>query len=427
MCGSSVSWVGLAGLTLCLLCCTGCRGQAQPPPPPPNPATYPGPLPRVDARVLAANSQFAFKLFGQLRQGRAADNLFISPTSVALALAMTYNGAAGDTREAMARALGLQGLDLATVNRAAHDLMAWLQVSDPEIKLKIANALWCQRDVRFRRDFLRVSRDSYEAEVQNLDFASSDAAATINAWVKDKTEGKIPEIIAGADLQNAAMVLVNAVYFLGRWSDVFGKASTQDAPFTLADGWKKTVRMMGRSGQYPYLQGDGFQAITMPYGKRRLGMTIILPAKGLSLEEFCARLTPERWDEWMQAMLKQQGTIRLPRFRLEYEVKLNEALKALGMEVAFDRDRADFSGMCQETRLWIGSVKHKTYVDVNEEGTEAAAATSVAMLASMPPPPPPIAPFEMVVDRPFLCAIRDDRTGTLLFLGAIMDPKAGPE
>jgi len=375
----------------------------------------------AEKSLASAQNGFGFKLFSQLTAGEGSENVFISPTSVAFALAMTWNGAAGETREAMSRALELQEMSLDDVNRASLALKNALQQADPAVQLHIANSLWAKKGLDFKPDFLDRNRQFFKAEVAALNFADPGAAATINDWVGRNTAGKIQKIIDRID-SNSILFLINAIYFKGRWTAEFKKELTTQRPFTPATGNGIQVPMMTQSGSYQYYQTPDFQAISLPYGNRRWNMRIFLPSPGRSLSQFLKSLTASNWDTWMHSFRKRDGDISLPRFRIEYEKGLNDALKALGMESAFDRTRADFSGMIQTSeRAYINEVKHKTFVEVNEEGTEAAAATSVGVQVTSVQVPQER--FRMVVDRPFFCAIRDDQTGAVLFLGAINNPK----
>ena len=254
-----------------------------------------------------------------------------------------------------------------------------------------------------------------------LNFADPGSVATINDWVGRNTAGKIPKIIDRIDA-NDILFLINAIYFKGKWTAQFKKELTKQQPFTPADRNKIQVPMMTQSGSYQYYETPDFQAISLPYGNRRWNLRIFLPSAGRTLPQFLKSLTAANWDTWMRSFHKRDGDISLPRFRIEYEKELNNALKALGMEVAFDRSRADFSAMLQTSeRAYIKQVKHKTFVEVNEEGTEAAAATSVGVQVTSVEVP--MQKFRMVVDRPFFCAIRDEQTGAVLFLGAINNVK----
>jgi len=378
--------------------------------------------PTTPEKTLAsAQTGFGFKLFSSLTGEEPADNVFISPASVAFALAMTWNGAAGETREAMSRALELKGMDLDQVNQASLALKNALQQADPTVQLHIANSLWAKKGLEFKPDFMDRNRRFFNAEVAALNFGDPRSPATINDWVGRNTAGKITKIIERID-SNSILFLVNAIYFKGRWTAEFKKELTTERPFTPATGGPVQVPMMTQSGSFQYYESPEFQAISLPYGNRRWNMRIFLPSPGRTLPQFLKSLTPSNWDIWMRSFKKRDGDISLPRYRVEYEKTLNDPLKSLGMDVAFDRSRADFSGMIETSeRAYINQVKHKTFVEVNEEGTEAAAATSVGV--SVTSFEPPRERFRMVVDRPFFCAIRDDQTGTILFLGAINNPK----
>ena len=374
-----------------------------------------------DIALIAATTRFAFKLYSQVVGQNRDVNVFLSPASVALALAMAYNGAVGETRQAIAAALELGELDPEEVNHAAGAVLQELEHLDPRARLAIANSLWVNQDVILEPAFVERNREVYRAELAGLNFADPRSVAVINAWVREHTHGKIERIIEQIDA-SAILFLINAIYFKGDWTWQFDRKQTRDAPFTLLDGRQKLHPMMRQSGSYPYYEGDGFQAISLPYGAGRLSMYIFLPAPRSSLDALNRHLGSTRWNTWMRRFRKTEGSIALPRFKLEYEVTLNEALKALGMGVAFDPRRADFSAMCAHTaqKVYLNEVRHKTFVEVNEEGTEAAAVTSAGMvLAAFTPS----RSFHMVVDRPFFCAIRDNQTGLILFMGAIVEPQ----
>jgi len=334
----------------------------------------------VDPRLVSANTRFGFKLYTELlKQQDAGQNIFISPSSITMALAMTYNGADGRTREAMAKVLELKGLTLEEVNQANAQLRAVLETSDPKVQLTIANSLWGRQGIAFKPEFLKRNTEFYGAEVKALDFGDPRAPDVINAWVSRKTQSKIKKVVDKIK-RDVILFLINAIYFKGRWAVEFDKTKTKNGTFTLLDGRQKQHPMMTQSGEYRYYQGKGFQAVSLPYGDERVSMYIFLPDRELSLEAFHKSLSAENWDAWMSRFRTQEGTITLPRFKLEYEKNLNDSLKALGLEVAFDQFGADFSGMCQiPPNVYISKVKHKTFIEVNEEGTEAAAVTSVEM------------------------------------------------
>lgn len=373
-------------------------------------------------KLIAANTKFGFKIFAELLKEGVDQNIFISPSSIAFALAMVYNGAAGETKEAMARALEVGEMPLEEVNHANSILKEILEKADPEVQLDIANSLWGREGISFKPDFIRRNKEFYGAEVAALDFGSPEAVSIINDWVQDNTNGKIDKIVDNIN-PLTILFLINAIYFKGKWSEEFDPEETEEDIFYLLEGSRKKVPMMYQSDDYRYYRGERFQAVSLPYGEKRISMYIFLPDRDYSLEEFYEQLNAENWKSWMSQFSFKEGEICLPRFKLEYEVTLNDALKALGMGVAFDPIAANFEGMCeilQGINFYISKVKHKTFVEVNEEGTEAAAATSVEMVMLAVRPEQP---FSMVVDRPFFFAIRDNKTGTLLFMGSIVDPQ----
>jgi serine protease inhibitor len=375
----------------------------------------------MEHQLVAANAQFAFKLFAELTKSNIEQNVFISPTSVALALAMVYNGARGETARAIARTLELGEIDLDAFNRANAALIESLRAFDPHVTLAIANSLWAQQGITFAPDFLNRNQEFYRAEIATLDFGDTQAAATINEWVKRNTSGKIEKMIDQID-RSAIMFLLNAIYFKGRWAKPFDPRRSREMPFTLLGGQQKQLPMMAQTGKFDYYAIQGFQAISLPYGAGRASMYIFLPEQRSSLRAFRRELSHKSWGAWLRHFRQAEGTIVLPRFKLAYEATLNDALKTQGMGIAFDARRADFSGMIADRKPSpnIDEVKHKTFVEVNEEGTEAAAVTSIGMVRLAMAPQ---RNFSMIVDRPFFCAIRDNQTGALLFMGAIIDPE----
>ncbi|MFN6518920.1 MAG: serpin family protein [Nostoc sp. CreGUA01] len=374
---------------------------------------------KTDTKIVESNNKFGFKLFSEVHKNEGGEkNLFISPSSVAIALAMTYNGASGSTQQAMAKTLELQGMNLSEINSAyAAVLKQLLDNPDAKVQFKIANSLWANQDVKFQSDFLKRTEDFYQAKVSNLNFQDATASNTINNWVKDNTGGKIDKIVEKIE-PNQVLFLINAIYFKGNWTNEFDKNQTAEHPFYITSGRKKQHPMMSQEGSYRYYENEQFQAVSLPYGKDgKVSFYIFLPKENSNLKAFSQNLNAENWEKWMTQFNKQKGLIRLPRFQTEYDVTLNNALKALGMEEAFS-DKANFSGMGKN--FAISQVKHKTFVEVNEEGTEAAAATSVGVVATSLRQEPE--PFRMIVDRPFFCAIRDNKTGSILFMGSIVEP-----
>jgi serpin B len=387
----------------------------------PTPLTeLPRALSSAERAAVDANNHFAFSLLREVSGAEKRENVFLSPTSASLVLAMAMNGAAGETYAAMRDALGLERADTARINDAYRGLVGLLRGLDPAVTMRIANSVWYRQGFAFEPSFLETARRYYDAEVAGLDFSNPSALRTINAWVDSATNGRIEEIVERISPDDV-MFLINAVYFKGTWVQAFDPKLTRNAPFTLANGNSIEVPVMHREGaRIRHGSGEGFEVGELPYGRGAYAMTIVLPAEGQDIDAFVARLTPERWAEITATLQDATIDVALPKFRLEYERELNDALKALGMTPAFAPDRADFSRMAKSAprKLYISAVKQKSYVDVDEQGTEAAAATSVGIRVTS------LAP-SFRVDRPFVVAIRERLSGTILFLGKVTDPRAG--
>jgi len=378
------------------------------------------PAPGQTADVSTPVNDFGFRLLRTLTDG-SGRNVIVSPLSVSLALAMTYNGAAGDTRTAIAKTLGAASLTDETFNRNNQSLLETIGKADPAVQMEVANALWAQSGFPISPDFLRLNQNFYEASVESLDFAGNPQSAvdTINAWVSKKTHAKIPKIIKEASRQTV-LILTDAVYFKGRWTVPFDKKKTEPRTFHLPSGGSVSTPMMIQTGRYPYFENNDFQAIRLSYGKDRFAMYVFLPRKPGALPDFLRSLDESHWNQWTRKLFQRKGRIVLPKFESTYSQRLNDALESMGMDIAFGRS-ADFSRIHPPPPpLLINDVEHKTYVKVDEEGTEAAAATSVGIVAMAVAVGPP--PFEMVVDHPFFCAIAERQSGALLFGGVVTDP-----
>lgn len=402
-------------LAICLLL-TGCGGPAFQAPMMPKPDD--SILNSFQASMAARNNDFGFHLYEELYSG--GENIMISPVSIAMALAMTYNGAQGETKEAMAEALQIQGFELEQLNRNNLALLYFLRTADPKVSLNIANSVWMRQGFAFAPDFMSRVQDFYRAPSQELDFSDPKAAPTINKWVKENTQGLIEDIVEPPIDPMTIMFLINAVYFKGEWTHQFSKDQTSEQPFRTGTEQPVQVPMMNQDGSFDYFSAPGFQALRLPYGEsEKMAMYLFLPDG--DLEAFQQQLTAENWNRWLPLFTPKYGSFSLPRFTLEYEKTLNDGLKNLGMGIAFEGGRADFSAMVpQDSRqdIYISEVKHKTFIQVDEVGTEAAAVTSVEVgLTSMPQ-----YDFNLEFDRPFFYAIHDSETGTILFMGAVHNP-----
>lgn len=379
--------------------------------------TPPSPSQKLDS-ISQTHNAFGLQMLKLLAPEEAGKNIFVSPSSIALALSMVYNGANADTKSAMQSTLQLQGFDISSVNQSNKNLIDVLKNPDEGVQLAIANSVWADKKGNFKQDFLQTVTDYYKAKISTLDFQSPSAAGTINAWASENTNGKIPVIVNPPIPPDMVMYLINAVYFKGNWKTPFDKAQTQEKLFTSSDGTSKKQPLMQRSAFLPYLETADFQSVRLTYGKKeRLSMYVFLPK---NIDTFVASLNADTWNTWMKQYAGTQGTILLPKFKIDYAKELNGVLKAMGMNVAFSDD-ADFSSMGTGSGgapLKISTVLHKTYVDVNEEGTEAAAVTAVGMI-SITSVMMPSKTFYMEVNKPFFFAIRDDETGEVLFEGII--------
>jgi serine protease inhibitor len=373
------------------------------------------PLTKSETDIVDASSEFGYNLLRQVNREDAEKNVFISPLSVSMALGMTMNGASGATLDSMRQTLAFAGLTEHDINSSYRTLMNLLRGIDPGVKFQVANSIWARQDFEVERPFADTNKYYFDAEVTSLNFSDATAGPTINNWVKTNTNGKIPKIVPEPVPTDVVMYLINAIYFKGSWRQKFDPKQTQEQPFTLADGSKKQVELMHARGTYGLYQNSDVQLIDLPYGDSLFSMTVLLPKVGTDINTFTDELTESKVRTWIAGMHAASETeLLLPKFKLEYEKTLNEMLKAMGMQIAFS-GAADFSRINGEGSLEISEVKHKTFVEVNEEGTEAAAATSVGIIRTSLPTP-------IRVDRPFVFLIRERTSGALLFIGKILDP-----
>jgi serine protease inhibitor len=385
-------------------------------------ATYAAP-PKAD--VTAMDNAFGFRLLNAVQKTTPGGNVVLSPVSAALNLSMALNGASGQTRQEMLAALSLNGTEVPAINKANAELIKIIRTPAKNVTLSVADSLWADsRRAPFRPDYVQQMRTWYDAEIADLDFSNPSAVAEINSWASKETHDRIPKVIERLDPLDLALLL-NAVYFKGQWAQKFDKAKTQQRDFTLAGGSVKQVPRMTQSGRFGYFETPQMQAIRLPFGEGDLVMEVLLPAKSSSLEALEAELTPEHWAGWQGQFVLRPGTIELPRFELKSNYRLNGPLQSLGMTRAFQPESAQLTGMFspvpgRASRFFISSVLQSVYWKVDEEGSEAAAVTTTGIRAAAVARPQQ--PFQMIVDRPYFCAIQDRRSGALLFVGAIYDP-----
>jgi serine protease inhibitor len=373
--------------------------------------------------VVRGNTEFALDLYQRLRTEEG--NLFLSPYSISTVLAMTYAGARGSTETQMAQTLHFT-LDQKRLHPAFASLEEGLKTVQEKghILFKVANALWPQVGYPLLEEFLALTEEHYGVLTAPVDYGDSEAARRkINAWVEGRTQEKIRELIPQGILNALTrLVLTNAVYFKGKWASQFEKGSTRDAPFWIAPRRSVKVPMMTQEHTFRYGDSDSLQTLELPYVGDDLSMIVLLPKKVDGLVELETALTVENLEKWMGGLGKTRVRVFLPRFKVSRGFGLNDTLASMGMVDAFDDSKANFSGMDgNENWLYIAAVLHKAFVDVNEEGTEAAAATAAAMAARGIPPPAPV----FRADRPFVFLIRAGRTGSILFLGRVVNPTRG--
>jgi serpin B len=378
-------------------------------------------LPADQEKLASANTGFAFDLLKQITGEQPDKNIFISPFSVSTVMQMVVNGAAGDTKAEMQRVLKTAGLPTETLNAACKDLNQSLN-SQTNVILNLANAIWYKAGFHLKPAFVSDNQNFFSAKLAGVDFTKPESAQTINDWADASTHGKIKQVVRWPFDPLTRVILANAIYFKGKWDRQFDKSKTQPHVFHLSGGGEKQTPTMWQHGDFSYQEGGGFQAVRLPYAGGRLQMYLFLPATNSTPAKLLADFNGEAWrDKILPQFEKHKGTLALPRFKMEYAVVLNDPLKALGMKQAFS-ENADFSAMAGEP-LYVSEVKQNSFVDVNEEGTEAAAVTTVTMKATGMFRPDKS--FEMIVDRPFLFVIGDDQTKSILFMGVIYDP-AGP-
>ena len=386
---------------------------------PDNGPTTPEPIVLKEAgeQVVQSTNEFGLDIFQLIVNDEAEEkNVFISPTSISLALAMTLNGANTSTEDSMAYALRLDQYTPEQINETFRDLIAGLTSVDEKVILEIANSIWYRMGFTVEQEFLDVNQEYFTAEIEELDFGSPDAVDIINGWCAEQTHDRIPEIINEID-PGIVMFLINAIYFKGIWTIEFEEDNTEDGIFHLSDGTNKTVRMMKMEDDIGYFENDLFQACELDYGRGNFSMMVMLPKSNQDVNSIVENLTPGNWNAWTSSFLTYTVNLTMPKFTFEYEKELNDILSLMGMGIAFGPG-ADFTGINSGGGLFIDYVLHKTFVEVNEEGTEAAAVTIVAIRETAEPGNM----VYMVVDRPFLFAIREKTTNTILFMGKVAEP-----
>ena len=387
-----------------------------------DPVAIPRETPREftvsETRLADASVSFGLKFYREVAAGESAPNLMLSPLSASMALGMTMNGANGETYDAMRTSLGFGNLSEAEVNEAYKGLVAQLLARDAKVTFNLANSIWYERALTVQQPFLDAAKNFFSAEVSALDFADANAPKTISAWAEKETGGRIKDLVKQIDPAEV-MFLVNAVYFKAPWTQQFDPRSTRSGSFTRKDGTTVSTPMMTHDGRFRFVDNSEVLGLELFYGDSSFSMVLLAPASGNNISVIEQKLTPAWLNGVLATMVNGRAQVTMPKFKLEYGKTLNDALKNMGMTIAFDQGRADFYRIAdvRPERLYISRVEQKTFIDVNESGTEAAAATSVGIgITSLPP--------QITLNRPFLYAIRERESGTILFIGRVGDPTA---
>ena len=406
-------------LLLFLVLLAGCdwiTGSDPEPTPPPEITELPRALTPAEIQLLQASTGFGLDLLRQMVAEAPDSTHLVSPFSASMALGMALNAAGGTTFDEMRATLGFGALDQDAINRSYRDLASLLVELDPAVSFSVANAVWHDRIWTLRTSFQEAVETHFAARVEGLDFRDPGAPDRMDAWVNQATRGRIPTIAPRPLPDDAVAYLVNALHFLGDWREAFDPARTRTHVFQGEDGQTTPIRLMEREGRIRTSQWQGHRAADLPYGGGAWTMTVVLPRTGAGMAGLLEELDATGWAALTSEFTEFRGILGLPRFTLSWEGRLNDALSRMGMPTAFAPGQADFSGLVEEEAdLFITEVRQKTFLRVDEKGTEAAAVTSVEIgVTSLPP--------SFVVDRPFLLVIRERLSGTVLFLGAMVEP-----
>ncbi len=386
-------------------------------PPGPVPRPMP-PLTMSQKAVVNSGNTFGMNLFRAINSNAVETNLMISPLSVSMALGMTLNGARGATQDAMGQTLGFTGMTNDQINTTYAELIDGLTNLDPTVQMQIANSIWYSPILQVEQDFKDVNTTYFNAQIRSLNFSAPGAAGIINGWVSDATHGKIPTIVPDPIPDSILMYLINAVYFKGSWTHQFDPANTHGGTFHLSNGSTVPCEMMSTKDTVSHSISGELTVVDLPYGMAGFSMTILLPPQGISVDQFIADLSAEKVAAWTTSLSTSEVKLYMPKFKLTYKETLNGVLKQLGMGIAFS-DAADFTGIDKRGNLAISEVLHKTFIQVDEEGTEAAAVTSVGVGATAIGPGIPT----IMLDRPFVYIIREQASGTILFIGKLAQPE----
>ena len=371
------------------------------------------------AKIIAADNQFGLEIFQKINGSLTEQkNTMISPMSISLALAMVYNGSEGNTKTQMETMLHKSGLTPDDINQDYKDLVTALVSHDPKVELSISNAMFYRNTFAVKSDFVSTNKDYYEAEVAGLDFTkNAETLNKVNGWVNSKTKGKIDKIIDQVNPEDI-MYILNAIYFNGEWKYRFDAKQTSNQSFTKEDNSVIQVPVMTIENQFNYYSASSFEMLEMPYGSGKFSMLVLLPKTGKKTDDVISLLTTNNLSDWISKLTETKKTVYLPKFEFKFDKSLIDNLQALGMTDAFDSGKADLTGISDEAQLFISEVMHKSYIKVDEKGTEAAAVTGVTVgLTSVGTD---LAVFR--ADHPFVFIIREKDTNSILFIGKVIDP-----
>jgi serine protease inhibitor len=378
-------------------------------PTPPN-------LSATQKELVTASNKFAFNIFRQINEAETDTNIFISPFSIHYALGMTYNGAAGDTKDSMADVLQFGDLTDQEINKSYKGLSDILTTIDPNVMMEIANSIWIRKGIRLLKSFTDINKQYFDATATSLNFNDPMAAKIMNDWITEKTHGRIKDVIEVPIKRTHMVFLINTTYFKGKWTYEFEMKNTKPLPFYPDSNTQISCDMMSQENNFMHNFNEDFQAVDLPYSDAGFSMAIFLPRPGKTPDDLIAKLNAKTWEDWLASFNRDMITITMPKLKMLYKRKLNDDLKALGMGIAFDG--IDFSRMTLGGGLYISKVLHDTFIQVDEEGTEAAGATVVVLNGLIPMGKE----TTMTVDRPFLFVIHDIYTGAILFMGKITNP-----
>lgn len=377
----------------------------------------------IDQDVIQANSKFAFDIFKQLNIEDKGESVLISPLSISTLLSMVYQGAENNTKEQMRSTLGYEGINDENINESYKSLLGYLNQVDEKVKSNINNSIWLNENMQgeyiIQQDFISVNEDMFNADIEKANFSEQSEVDRLNNWISESTNGLIKGMIKKEDVEKAIMTLVNAIYFKGDWAEKFDVEGSAKKKFYNEDGTSCDVMMMKKTGGILYREGNDYKAVKLPYGDKKTAMYCILPKEG-TINEFISEMDSMKWEDIRKNIYNNKVILELPRFKMEYGVKsLTESLKKLGMTDVFNADSADLSGMC-ERDVYVSEVLHKAVIEVNEEGSEATAATVASVVPSVGMGSPE--PYkEFKANRPFVFIIADDEYGTIMFMGKVSE------